>query len=581
MVIARKAERNESEEFENEPLPKRKRLDDGSYAQPEKMFASEFNTEYVKMCADLKARMKANKQRLMPNSKELVVNFNTRMQPEIISEHNDPMRVDWTEVPKGKKAEPPNCYTGWEALRVPDDSEPRYKLFWPIQHGWFNEKAYDSKRVLLEDISTIFEEAIKKHLGLSKKREWSQYGCILVIPDLYEREYVTAILDMLMRELGFGRVAFIQEGLAATYGAGYSTACVVDIGAQKTSVCCVEDGLCIENSRVNVKLGGMDVTDAFLKMMLYDHFPYADINLRRRYDWVLADELKRKHATQQSTEVTVQLADFHVRAPSQDTRKYQFKTYDETFLAAYGLFQPSIFDHAGKLQGRHSLIGPSQDLYESSRNDPTSTAQSDIVTAIAPHTRPSEPTASNGAGAAASAFTFSRPLQSLQRVATDSEAPNSNIGSPAPEGDGTPAPADPMAFTSGGLSTANLPPCLRDDVLPIAGIDTAILTSIAHGARGDERKSRDFLGGIMVVGGGSLVPGMLNALEDRLKLLRPGYAKDIMVGAPPRELDPQVVPWKGGSVLGKLNTVNEVWIGRLEWDRLGNRVLVYKCLWQW
>jgi len=42
---------------------------------------------------------------------------------------------------------------------------------------------------------------------------------------------------------------FWQESLAATYGAGISNACVVDIGAVKTSIACVEEGLVLPETR--------------------------------------------------------------------------------------------------------------------------------------------------------------------------------------------------------------------------------------------------------------------------------------------------------------------------------------------
>ena len=522
--------------------------------------------------------MRANKRRVLPNSKELVVNYNSRMQPDIISEHNDPLRIEWTEIPRDPK-QAPHFLTGHEALRIPDDSNPRYKLFWPLQRGWYNENEYENKTYLYNDISIIIEEAIKKQLNLKKKRDWAQYGCVFVIPDLYERQYVTQMLEMLLRDLGFGRACFIQESLAATFGAAFTSACVVDIGAQKTSICCVEEGMCIENSRVNVKIGGSDVTDTFMRMMLFDHFPYSDINLKRRYDFVLAEELKQKFCTMNEADISVQLFDFHLRAPGQDTRKYQFKTYDEVLLAPQGLFYPSMFDHSKKLRGRRKLIGPSRDLYDDSQNDPTSAAQSEIVQLIAPHTKPEA--VPNAAHNTSTPIRHLPANHSFNRV-VEADMPSSAMGSPAPEGDSTPAPAaDPTAQTANNAPAAPLAPCLRDDVLPIIGLDTAILTSIVHGARNDERKTRDFLGGIMVIGGGAQIPGFLNALEERLKHQRPGYAKDVMIGPPPRELDPQGVIWKGGSVFGKLSSTAELWVGRIEFDRLGSRALAYKCLWAW
>ncbi len=277
--------------------------------------------------------MRNHKIRVLPNSKELVINYNRRTSPETISEHNDPHRIDWTELPPNPK-QAPDFFTGHEALRIPEDSRPKYRLFWPIQNGLFNEKDYANKNLLFQDFATILEEAIKSQLGLRRKREWAQYGCVFVIPDLYDRLYVTTVLDILLRDFGFGRVCFIQESLAASFGAGYSISCIVDIGAQKTSICCVDEGMCVENSRINLKFGGADISELFIKMMLFDHFPYAEINLKRRYDFLLAEELKQRVCTMNEVEVTVQPYDFHIRESGHPTTRYQFKTYDEPLLAA-------------------------------------------------------------------------------------------------------------------------------------------------------------------------------------------------------------------------------------------------------
>lgn len=42
-----------------------------------------------------------------------------------------------------------------------------------------------------------------------------------------------------------------QESVCATLGSGLSSACVVDVGDQKTSVCCVEDGVSHRSSRLH------------------------------------------------------------------------------------------------------------------------------------------------------------------------------------------------------------------------------------------------------------------------------------------------------------------------------------------
>ncbi|CAI7597338.1 unnamed protein product [Penicillium bialowiezense] len=564
MVIARKAATSESEDHQ-EPKPKRFKHDDGSEMEPEKQFGPEWSAHFARMSADLKVHMKLNKRRMLPNSKEMVVNYNRRTVPEIISEHNDPMRAEWTELSNP----PPEYIVGQPALRVPDDSKPRYKLYWPIQNGWCNEKDYVSKRALFLDISLILEDAIKNQLHLTSKKDWTQYSCVFVIPDLYDKAYVTSILELLMREFAFARVCFIQESLAATFGAGFTSACVVDIGAQKTSICCVEEGMCVENSRVNLKFGGQDVTETFVKMMLHDHLPYADINLRRRHDFLLAEELKKNICTMVEQSVSPQVFDFHLRIAGQDTRKYSFKAFDEVHLAPLGVFEPGIFDNEHKIDGRRTLIDRSVDIYEASPNDPTSAAQSEILTAIAP---PLNNVKTNGESEAETPI---RP----PTLKVDATPRSSVAGSPAPEPTSTPQPAG--AATPAAPAAAPRPPAVehRDDIMPVFGLDNAILTSIAHAARSDDKKMRDFIGGIMVVGGGSLTQGFHPFLEERLQTLRPSFAKEIMIGTPPRELDPQVVVWKGASIFGKLNTTNDSWIGRVEFDRLGPRLMAYKCMW--
>jgi actin-related protein len=50
-----------------------------------------------------------------------------------------------------------------------------------------------------------------------------------------------------------------QESVAAAYGSGTETACVVDVGHQTTSVCCVENGFQIPESRLNFPCGSDDI----------------------------------------------------------------------------------------------------------------------------------------------------------------------------------------------------------------------------------------------------------------------------------------------------------------------------------
>ena len=541
------------------------------------------------MAADFKVYRRQNRRRVLPNSRELVTKWNSTNPPDLISEHNDPLRIDWTEFPPNPK-QAPKYIVGAPALRIPENSKPKYRLYWPIRHGWLNEKDYVDRNSLYSDFFTILEASIKIELGLTHKREWNQYSCVFIIPDLYEKAFVSKVLDEFIREFGFQRVCFIQESLAASFGAGFSIACIVDIGAQKTSVCCVEDGMCVEDARINLKYGGYDVTETFTKMMLFDRLNYSDFNLMRRHDFMLAEELKEKYTLMTDENISVQLYDFHLRAHGQETRKYSFKIYDEGMLAPMGCFRPSIFDNSDKLEGRRKLIPPSVDLYDGKRNDPLCPAQ----LAVAAYVEKNIPDAVM-APPAKPARLLGTPMapppnkQKLLALPThlngDAEGtPRSSVaGSPPPEDIGTPQPnaengdGEPFATVQGAQPDIEM----LDRTVPVMPLDQAILTSINYASGSDERKRRDLLGSIMLIGGGSKTSSLGAYLEARLRALMPQYPKEILVALPPRELDPAVIVWKGGSVFGKLRMTNDSWIGPLEYDRLGSRILNYKCIWHW
>lgn len=46
----------------------------------------------------------------------------------------------------------------------------------------------------------------------------------------------------------------------------------------------------------------------------------------------------------------------------------------------------------------------------------------------------------------------------------------------------------------------------------------------------------------------------------------------------PRELDPEVLVWKGASVMAKLEIAKDMWIGAKEWDQVGARLLRERAL---
>jgi actin-related protein 8 len=589
----------------------------------DQQYGEEWAKKFQKMSQDLKVEMRANKRKVPPNSKELAQNFNRRSEAEVIAQHNDILQVDWTDVAALDDPDSlASCFIGQAAQRVPDDSNPKFKLWWPLQNGWWNEDEYSTAEHLYDDFETLLDKAIRQELGLTRNSVWRQYSCVFVIPDLYDKKYVEQVLRSCMTWFEFSRICFIQESMAATFGAGYTQACVVDVGAQKTSITCVEDGLCIEDSRINLKYGGYDVTETFIKMMLYDNFPYQDINLRRRHDFLLAEELKIKHCTMSYAEISGVASTCHVRAPDQPTHKYQYKAFDEGYLASMGFYEPSIFDNSTKLRGRRKLIDRSYNVYDVHiPDDPSSSAQEAILALVKPSIAQANGLSQSHNDVSTPVKEKPHPFNFLARVdaGLNGTPATSNAPSPAPDGTSTPVPAAYVFGSSkdgangaspapsgharnggtpapSGPSQATQPPAgmfvdssvrsmkalaiERDTVLPTAALDIAILTSIQNAARGDEKKLRDLLGGIMVVGGGSKIQHFAGILEEKLKARKPDLLDRILVSKSARDMDEQVVVWKGASVYAKLPT-NDSWITPFEFERLGGRVLHHKVLWAW
>lgn len=62
------------------------------------------------------------------------------------------------------------------------------------------------------DIQLILEEAIKSEMGISAT-EFPNYSAVLVIPDLFEKNYVNEMTRLLFQDMGFGKVAYLQVSL--------------------------------------------------------------------------------------------------------------------------------------------------------------------------------------------------------------------------------------------------------------------------------------------------------------------------------------------------------------------------------
>ncbi|KAG9295462.1 hypothetical protein G9A89_013491 [Geosiphon pyriformis] len=488
---------------------------------------------------ELKDRMKAAKRRPVPNAHSQVLSFNKTIQPETIPDHNDPYKVEWTTLTEGK-----DHYIGDKALRLPISNIP-FKIFYPIQHGDFNTRDYDSIKAVVGDLETIWTDAIEEQLKIGRKN-FQKYSVILVMPDLFNRRTVLEIITMLLQYMGFRRVFVQQESVCVTFGAGISMACVVDVGAQTTSITCVEDGMCIPDSRILLNYGSDDITTFFLKLLRRSKFPYEEIDLNQSYDWMLAEEMKEKFCTLNEANLTIQLYDFYVRLPNEPTKKYQLKTYDEAIVAPMVLFYPHIINFRKKM-------GEFPAKFVSYAIDDINDGNASNLLPPAPLSQKPKPSI------------ITNPSQI--RPSSHPSPSAGNRDSPHPS---TPARSESNNPTLGPSSpSASLVAKTNVDPISMLALDEAIVQSISSSST--EERAKKFYSSIIVVGGGGLLPGFNSMLEDRLTSRSLPFADKLEVLSSPRELDPRLLAWKGASVMSKLEIVNESWINSKEWEELGQQ----------
>jgi len=514
----------------------------------------------------LKVRMKQAKRRSVPNANAQVISYNSQAVQEIIPDHNDPYKVEWTDP--NINGEKPDHFIGEKALNLPLDTNPDYRLLYPIRNGQLNSRDYASIQEVMGDLQIIWTESIKSELEIEES-DFRNYNAILVIPDIYNRTYVSEMVTLLLRYMKFRGVFVQQESACATFGAGVSTACVVDIGAQKTSVSCVEDGLCIPDSRIILPMGGDDITSTFASFLKRNKFPYSSVDISRSHNWKLFEGLKEKWCTLNEADISVQVYDFFVRVPEKPTRKFQCKVYEEVFLAPLCLIFPGILDPTRKAPA--SLKWHSENVIDDITDEtggtvPQSQPAATIVLPV--KSKPSTPLPSTLSPNAKPATAPSTP------------AASEHNGSPAPADmeDVTPTQSN-VAVTEASMS----PEAVEETHIPTA-IDNAIAQSIYTSAAASEERLKKFFTSIILVGGGGMISNMDRLLEDCIQnttIAKNSGIDSVEILPAPRELDPRLLVWKGAYVLSKLESTNDMWIGQKEWNEVGVRCLRDRMLFVW
>ncbi|XP_064632876.1 actin-related protein 8-like [Lineus longissimus] len=458
----------------------------------------------------------------------------------------------------------PQYLIGEEALHVkPSD---HYNLYWPIRRGRLNlhPGPNGSLTAVLQDLETIWSEAIKNSLDIPLKN-LKHYRAVVLIPDIYNRLHVKELLNIVLNRMGFSSAIVIQESVCATFGTGVGSACIVDVGDQKTSVCCVEDGISHRDTRFHMDFGGIDISRSFYVLLHRISFPYKEVSLSKRMDALLLQELKESfcHLDQDSSGATQQ--SFQVKHPNERIRKYCLWMGDECILAPMAFFCPDLLGIKGEnlthVQ-QDTIVGDAEDPYDDFYLQQTQ-QQSSKKKAEA------ETEASQNADMPASLNEDS--ISNIMPSQFDEDSIDQSDSITISETQTSTRPASQMEEK------------IVEEKLPLLALDQAVLKSIDR-CESDDMKKRMY-SCIVVVGGGMMFEGAQSWLQYRIWTQMPGHFRlqleTMDVITRPKDFDPRLTCWKGAAILACLDTGQELWVKQREWKKYSVKVLRERAPFVW
>jgi actin-related protein 8 len=99
------------------------------------------------------------------------------------------------------------------------------------------------------------------------KKGCEMLNVILIIPDIFVRNHVKYMVNMLLLKMKFKSIFIHSESVMATYAMALSQACVVDLGSTKTTVCCIDEGIINSKSVIRKHYGGSDVNEMLIRLI--------------------------------------------------------------------------------------------------------------------------------------------------------------------------------------------------------------------------------------------------------------------------------------------------------------------------
>ncbi|EDQ92035.1 uncharacterized protein MONBRDRAFT_22793 [Monosiga brevicollis MX1] len=513
--------------------------------------------------------------------------------------------------------------TGEAALRISLHDQPQYQLRWPFAPLGLDTDSPvygGSAQAARMDVAAYLQSILLETLDLSPT-QFSQHRVVLVIPDLMRRATVVEWMTILIDELGFGSVVMQHSSVCATYGASFNMACVVDLGHHSCSVACVNEGLSLVPSRIMLPLGSDTIERVLLRELHFSGLPFEPIiDLANPYHRDALRLLKERHATldlDNSKRQTVTLA---LRSPNEATTTFSIVIDKAISRSALVLFFPALWhglSDSVQVGRTDRMVHHSDHLYEDNKETflavyrqraataaaskrskssatPTNVAPATSTSTSTPAaplttTTPATPNSAGGASRAKKAkLKRSTSTLSVQPSTTASPltvvSSNNNSRAQTPVAMGEDGP-NYNGDTSAGAGEPD-PDDAEDDAMlsdEMRGIHQAVIDSIltceAHSLKQQLFKT------IVVIGAGARLAHIGPYLQQQIvRNIPPFYSKlveEVAVLERPKDIEPDMLAWKGGAILAALPVAKELWVTKTDWEREGVRTVRERFPFDW
>ena len=501
----------------------------------------------------------------MPNSL-----CNYKKMEQISNDLNDDItdnNFKWTSL-----SSKPNILIGREALCIPTNNND-YEIRFPIKYGYFNPDF--NFYIVLNDLSLILKYCFEKILKINEN-DFKNYNIVYIIPDLFIKTEIKAMINLFFKYFGFKNIFLHLESVMSSFGLAIQSSCVVDIGSDKINICCVDEGMIIENTLIRKNLGGKEITKLLYLITKYlssnankennsqnNKFPYELFNINDFRDFRIFEKLKENECELPPildtglgiNQLTPKKAKIWQHKKGFPTKLINVILIEEAYLSPLCLFYPKIIEtfrekKIPKISWYNDLSG---EIFKDSE---------DVISELAKIISISEKKDDNNNNNNNNINIGSSIGSSSPKRSKDED--DSIMGSPSKSesnksfSDDNKEEKDELKNNENNITYENLWDLNY-------GIDDLICQSLMKVSNKELRKK--LANSIMLVGGTSKLKGFIDFLEDRLinKLSELDNEIERVEIFNYPNIDMKTLSWIGGSILPKLESSKDMWIQKERW----------------